>query len=68
MIKKEVMSLKNLGKSVNRERYMRKHEFQMEQLKDKLEMDEIKHEAMLTERRNIQNIRIKTLVESEIQR
>jgi hypothetical protein len=68
MIKKELINLKNISKDLNRERSMRKQEFQISNLQDKLTLDERKFQALVEERNNLKNIRISTLVESEIQR
>ena len=66
MIKREVISLKNINKDWNRERAKRKNAFQLDQMEQRKMMDEIKYKALVDERHSIQNVRTRTLVESEI--
>ena len=66
--KREIISLKNTSKDYNRERAKRKHDYQIEKMQEKLEMDKLRHTAMVTERQNLKQIRVQALFESEIQR
>ena len=66
MQKREIISLKNISKDYNRERAKRKHDYQIEKMQEKLEMDKLRHTAMVTERQNLKQIRVQALFESEI--
>ena len=66
MLKKEMFSLKARGKEGNRERAFRRQEFEVEKLEEKLENDRQRYDAMVTERRRMKSVTLKTLVESEI--
>ncbi|CDW84944.1 UNKNOWN [Stylonychia lemnae] len=67
-LKKEMFNLKNMSKDFNRQRASRRHEFKKEQLVSKLDQDQSRYSALVDERNYLKEVRIKTLIESEIQR
>jgi hypothetical protein len=62
------VSLKNLSKDLNRVRASRRQDFRKEQLLGRLDQQQRRYQSMVEERQRMNAARIRTLVESEIQR
>lgn len=68
MIRREAIRLKNLSKDLKQQRFQIKNQHRQDQLRDKLELDEKRKQAMRDQRIDLKEVRMRALFSMERQR